>query len=423
VRRVISAVAPTENHAIDPHRSSGGHGFDKDELAEIEAISARLGIDLGTAIFQAQNLMRSARRQILTWLEQNVLGTVSGWKHLGEILGEIERRFQTNVARIIEISKQLHEAHDAALEHAYNSADAPSQDLGFTLDTLSLEMRFHTLASRLQARLARDVHHMGRRWIPQVQILLEELSEAAVPLARQLGMSESSLVTDTPEISSLGKDIFSTSAVSFLLDYSLNRLGESWLMSPPPGRRFHAECKGLQAMQAWIKQNIDEFSKTSGRSESNDSGTQPKSSDSVKSSELSCVLEDRFGWGTIYGDTTVRSGSIQERLEKCSATQSARIITGNLRDEFNRSLPKLAKSGADIRNVLMISDELTNLLDDEHVQQIHERRATIINDPTPSRCLILSIGDRLEMGALVERQWPPTRGLKELTQRLLCSAE
>ncbi|MCU0709745.1 MAG: hypothetical protein MUF23_15780, partial [Pirellula sp.] len=71
----------------------------------------------------------------------------------------------------------------------------------------------------------------------------------------------------------------------------------------------------------------------------------------------------------------------------------------------------------------MISDELTTLLDDEHLQQIHERRATIINDPTPSRCLILALGDRLEMGALIERQWPPSRGLKELTQRLLCTAE
>jgi serine/threonine protein kinase len=416
VRRVITAVAPTENSVVDSHRSSGGHGFDNEELTEIEAIATRLGVDPGTATLQVQNLVRTSRKQILTWLDQNVLGTVAGWKHLGQILGEIERRFQANVARIIEISKQLHEAHDAALEHAYEGQDAPSQDLELTLDTLSLEMKFHSLASKLQARMARDVNQMSRRWITQVHILLDELSETSAPMLRQLGMSES--VSQAPEISSFGKDVFSSSAIAFLLDYSLARLGESWLMSPLPGRRFHSECKGLPTMQAWIKHTIDEFGMSTDSVLSTSCEAQPKSNDWERG-----VLEDRYGWGAIYGDITDRSGNIQERMEKCVSSQAARAINSNLRDEFNRTLPKLAKSGADLRNVLMISDELTTLLDDEHLQQIHERRATIINDPTPSRCLILALGDRLEMGALIERQWPPSRGLKELTQRLLCTAE
>jgi hypothetical protein len=134
------------------------------------------------------------------------------------------------------------------------------------------------------------------------------------------------------------------------------------------------------------------------------------------------LLHDAFGWGRYFGEPQASSESDKERMERFAKIRTESSFNSNLRDEFDRAIPKLVKYGGIVRNALLVSDELTQLLTDQHIQQVHDRAATIISDPVPSHCFICAIGERLDLATVIERTWNPSRGIKELSQKLLVSS-
>ncbi|MFN9987306.1 MAG: hypothetical protein ACK52S_17290, partial [Pirellula sp.] len=84
---------------------------------------------------------------------------------------------------------------------------------------------------------------------------------------------------------------------------------------------------------------------------------------------------------------------------------------------------KFLEFGGLLRNVLMISDELSQLLQDRHFKQAHEKSATVISDPISAHCTVLSVGERLDLDTVLERVYHPTPGLPELASRVSCRME
>jgi hypothetical protein len=92
-------------------------------------------------------------------------------------------------------------------------------------------------------------------------------------------------------------------------------------------------------------------------------------------------------------------------------------------EEFDRVRSKLLDYGGLLRNVLMISDELSQLLQDRHFKQSHEKSATVISDPISTNCTVLSVGERLDLDTVLERVYHPTPSLQELANRVSCRVE
>ena len=129
------------------------------------------------------------------------------------------------------------------------------------------------------------------------------------------------------------------------------------------------------------------------------------------------ILRDERGWSRLFGKVAMESAHNDAKEE----IREGDGLGTELREEFKRNLPQFVKYGGIVRNVILVSDDWTELLGNSQMQQIRERMATIIHNPAAKSCLIVTLGERLDLATVIERVWPSMANLKELSHRLQCT--
>ncbi len=404
VRRVIEAAAKSgieAEVALPPPASDREDrlafalfgNMAPEEYESLVAIAEKLGLDRSVSIQRMNALVRESRQQLIDWIDRSVFGSIHGWRHCSKILGSIGDRFAKNAQRLFEISYQLAEKHDSALESAYDGTEIPSQELQFQLEALALEMRLHAVAGHLQTRFANYSWLLAQSWVDQSRQLVSDLIQSIPSLLSPLGISEETFELESPDMNWLDQDTTSRAAIAFLTDYSHVRVMETWKFHSQT-RSFHRDTvHDLKEMSLQIR-TVEQWDKSD-----------------------TSILSDACGWSRLFGQLATESAHDAPKAETYVGERSG----SELREEFKRILPKFVKYGGIVRNAILVSDDWSGLLGNSQMQQIHERMATIIPNSAAKSCLIVSVGERLDLATVIERTWPSMANLKELSHRLQCN--
>lgn len=428
IRRVMNAVAPADGRTAatgvatpSSSRSSWKEAsslsqVSNEEQLDIESLASQLGVSAVDATQRVNRLLSETRYRILLWLQESSLSTLAGWKHFGQIYREILIRIKWNTERIAAITSQLTTAHERALEQNYQ-ADAVSRESNLQTQTLALEMRFHALAGRLLKKLHKSLLADAQRWERHGQQFLSEMIQVALPYMQELGVHDPDFLSNATELNEAGADAFLNAAMSVMAGHAKNRMTMAWGADVARAFGNTAACKDLCEVQGRVRSAMESWS----ASGSTPDGKLSEGIDRHPNTGIdTAFFVDRHGWEMTYGNGTAEQTVQRERPKTSLPLPANATLESNLRDEFNRAIPKLVKFGGAVRNVLVISDELTSLLNEQQVQQIHDRCATIVRAAQPSQCAIISVGERLQLGAVTERLWPNSRALQELAHRLMC---
>jgi serine/threonine protein kinase len=424
IRRVIAALAPLETKPLltvpDPPPSRVKDEppamewvLSDDEIEDIEATASQLNFDPEKAKQAILDLLSSSTLQLWAWIEQSVLSTLPGWKHFGKIMGGIEQRFDLNIERITSVARQLKEKRESILEDVYYSDQSSIPDVDLTLDTLLLEIRFHTLAANLQSKIETYLNEIAARWLRQSLRMLSEMTDITAQLMTELGIQQTGL-EDEEEINGLILNPFYCEAIKFLRDSSYSRLSDCWNLPPDFRRRIAPECKEIRGL-------IRHVSCTQPPDEAKSDSTSLNGHGRAKGiAGDTNFFQDRFGWNTIFRSGT-EGANTEDGSENGDSNEATQSINSNLTEEFRRALPKLMKSGGAVRNVLMIGSRIEAVLEPSHFQQIKNCRATTISDPIPTRCSIFSIGEQINLSELIQSTWTLNPALEDLARRLKTS--
>jgi serine/threonine protein kinase/uncharacterized protein YjiS (DUF1127 family) len=420
VRRVIGSLAllneaPRTNVAdpmINPSREEIAVDWKlaADEIEDIEAIASQLNFDPEKAKIAVLDLLYTSHFQLWCWIEQSALSSFPGWKHFGTIVGQIEQRLESNVEQITSIAKLLKEKRDSMLEEMYSSNTVRVSEIDLTLETLSLEIRFHVLAAKLGFKLARKLREIRGRWLKQSIRTLEELKEIATKLMTDLGIQPTGF-EEEDDASGLILNPFYCDAIRHLRDFTHFNLSECWSLPPEVCQRFEPECTDLGEL---VRMVVASTSTHATKTHSPDRGIGNRKSTIPVDKNF---FQDRFGWNAIFRGANSGENS-EELVGKGEIKDASQIINANFTDEFRRALPKLMRCGGAVRNVLMIGNRVEAALEPEHFQQVKNSLATTINDPIATRCSIFSVGEQVDLSELIKLTWSPNPNIRELSRRL-----
>ena len=382
------------------------------ELEEIRLIAAQLNYDSEQARSSILNLLRVSKSQLWFWLEHSVLGTFSGWTHLGEVLRSIQRRFDSNVDRINEIVSKLEEKRNARLEALQSSDEVRPVGYDLMLETLTLETRLHSLAAGLQENLSRSIQEICRSWRQRSLQLHEEITATSNNMLAELGITNSGTIT-AAQISGLIWNPFFCEAARHYMDYTYSGFADCWNVESEARRKLPMQYKDLGELVRVVRETVSK----PRRSEVTADFEFPSKSSST-TNEIA-IFQDAFGWHAMYGNASATENS-NDASNQVSALSTPLSIDFDFNDEFRRAIPQWMENGGEIRNVLVVSPRLETMFDSQHQQQIVDCRASLVRDPLCPCCSIYSIGERIDLQGVVQQAWPTNPSLQELVQRLRC---
>jgi hypothetical protein len=241
------------------------------------------------------------------------------------------------------------------------------------------------------------------------------------PIMEKMQIADKDFNSKTPDFAKLGKDAFTHAASSYLLDHTHIRLLHAWSIKEESKRYKRSERVELKELFPFVREIIEAKQRQSQYQDSyKEEGTETPST--IVSSNGSTSVETSPA--KAGGDVAV----LQVRKVEASPSlfRVRRILeveNEDIGEEFDRVRSKFLEFGGLLRNVLMISDELSQLLQDRHFKQAHEKSATVISDPISAHCTVLSVGERLDLDTVLERVYHPTPGLQELASRVSCRME
>lgn len=420
VRRVIGSLAPIEEAVLakvsDPIITPSREEIAVDwkltaeEIEDIDAIASQLNFDPEKAKNSVLDLLYTSHFQLWCWIEQSALSSFPGWKHFGKIVGQIEQRLESNVEHITSIAKLLKEKRESMLEEVYSSNTVRVPDIDLTLETLSLEIRFHVLAAKLAFKLARKLREIRGRWLKQSVRTLEELKEITTKLMTELGIQPTGF-EEEEEASGLILNPFFCDAIRHLRDFTYSKLSECWSLPPDVRERYESECVDLRELVPMV---VSSTSSQGSKTHIPDRSTGLRKSTMPVDKNF---FQDRFGWNAIFRVANSGEGS-DDLVGKGDVKDASQIINANFTDEFRRALPKLIRCGGVVRNVLMIGNRVEAALEPEHFQQIKNSLATTINDPIQTRCSLFCIGEQVNLPDLIQMTWLTNPNIRELSRRL-----
>jgi len=401
-------MRPSDSRGGEPN-STADWTLSKEIVGEVEAITAQLNCDPQRGKAAVAELMNVSYWQLWSWLEKSVLCSLSGWTHLWDILESIELRFEENIERIRSVANQLQEKWVAAEKLAKATDQKPDPDLTLTLEALSIEIRFQNLGAKLQMELAQKVTDISNRWMRQSLRMLGEMSEVSAHLMTDLGIQGPETL-EQPELSELIMNPYYCEATKFLIDISYSRLADCWNLPSEARRKIPPERRDLRGLTLCVKHSVDP-------SQENDDLADSQHHHMSASQSQNILFQDPFGWKTIYGSPDLGDTLTGDSGAYPAATRMAHT---NIIDEFRHAIPKLMECGGTIRNALVIGDALASRLAPIQRNHLERCRATLIDDPVPMRCSVFSIGEPNDLGELIERIWPLSVNIEELSRRLRC---
>ena len=417
-KEASSAPATSERKSIE---HIFGSRIVEQEQSDLDAIAEKLAIDNNDGTQAVCDLLESSRNRFFQWIDRNLLGDTHGWMHFGVIMNTVYERLIENANQLLGIAGDHCNKHDQVLETAYEGKDIISQEDELKLEALALEARIYSLASQLLNRLAKHVKYLGILWANHAKQLSKELLNLSKPIMEEMQIADQDFTLKTPDFAKLGKDAFTHAASSYLLDHTHIRLLHAWSITVGSKRYKWSERVELKDLFPFVRAIIEATQRNSQYSESLKEGI------AESPSTLSSVNEST----AVDSNPTKEDGGVaviqSRRLEASPGIFRVRRILGveneNIGEEFDRVRSKLLDYGGLLRNVLMISDELSQLLQDRHFKQAHEKSATVISDPISSHCTVLSVGERLDLDTVLERVYHPTPSLQELANRISCRME
>jgi serine/threonine protein kinase len=419
VRRVIAALAPLDYKPLLTSSETGAPVLKEpiaidwvlsdDETEDIDAIAVQLNYDPEKARNAIYELMSASIYQLWYWMDQSALNSLFGWKHLGMITGQLEKRLNANTESINELAKQLIGKRESILEKLYQSKAVRIPDADLMLETLSLEIRFHTLAAKLNDKLSKKLRDIRSRWLKHSLRMLAELTDITSQLLTELGLQQTGL-EDDDEISGLILNPFYCDAIRFLRDFSYSKLSDCWTLPAEIRRKVPPECKDLRELFRFVTSN----SAPDGSNSAVDANSLIRMKNNSNDNNF---FKDRFGWNSIFR-TNKSIDQASDAFGSEESNETSHAINSNLAEEFRRTVPKLLKCGGSVRNILMIGSRIESSLQPTHFQQITKCQATTISDPVANRCSIFSIGEQVDLDELIRNGWTTTSNLQELARKL-----
>lgn len=391
------------------------------EQSDLDAIAEKLAIDNTEGTQAVCDLLENSRKRFFQWIDRNLLGDTHGWMHFGIIMKTVYERLLENANQLLGIASDHCSKHDQVLETAYEGKDIISQEVELKLEALALEARIYSLASQMLNRLAGHVKYLGILWANHAKQLSKDLMSLSQPIMEKLKIADKDFSSKTPDFAKLGKDAFTHAASSYLLDHTHIRLLHAWSIKEESKRYKRSERVELKELIPFVKKIIEATQKQSQYQDSyQDEGTESPSTIVSAGGSTSVEVSPARDGGdvAVLQVKKVEAGPSIFRVRRILEVENE-----DIGEEFDRVRSKLLEYGGLLRNVLMISDELSQLLQDRHFKQAHEKSATVISDPISAHCTILSVGERLDLDTVLERVYHPTPSLQELASRISCRME
>ena len=412
------AYASSERKSIEHFL---GSRIIEQEQSDLDAISEKLAIDNNDGTQAICDLLENSRQRFFQWIDKNLLGDTHGWMHFGAIMKTVYERLLENSSQLLGIAGDHCNKHDQVLETAYEGKDMISQEEELKLEALALEARFYSLASQSLNRLANHVKYLGILWSNHAKQLSKDLLNLSKPIMEEMQIADQDFALKTPDFAKLGKDAFTHAASSYLLDHAHIRLLHAWSIQEEKKRYKWSERVELKELFPFVRAIIEATKRQSQHSESHKAES-VESPSTVSSVNESTAVDSNPGKED-GGVAVLHSPRVEARPSIFRVRRILEVENENIGEEFDRVCPKFLDYGGVLRNVLMISDELSQLLHDRHFKQAHDRSATVISDPISTHCTVLSVGERLDLDTILERTYQPTPSLRELASRISCRME
>jgi serine/threonine protein kinase len=391
------------------------------EQSDLDAIAEKLAIDNNVGTQAVCDLLESSRKRFFQWIDRNLLGDTHGWMHFGIIIKTVHERLLENANQLLGIAADHCSKHDQVLETAYEGKDIISHEVELKLEALALEARIYSLASQMLNRLAGHVKYLGILWANHAKQLSKDLMSLSQPIMDKMQIADKDFNSKTPDFAKLGKDAFTHAASSYLLDHTHIRLLHAWSIKEESKRYKRSERVELKELFPFVKAIIEATQRQSQYVESyKEEATESLAT--IVPSNGSTSAEANPAEGNV-GVAVFPSRKVEASPSIFRVRRILEVENEDIGEEFDRVRSKLLDYGGSLRNVLMISDELSQLLQDRHFKQAHERSATVISDPVSAHCTVLSVGERLDLDTVLERVYHPTPSLQELANRISCRVE
>jgi hypothetical protein len=305
------------------------------------------------------------------------------------------------------------------LDQVYSDATVPNADTDRQIDTLGLEARFHSIAARLLNRLSIHVQHLATLWQADVHSQLELFRMWRTTLARKFGLEEGAEGFDFQ----MQRNAFSRSAIQFLVDISNSRMAHGWGIEPKFSTHSRAALNNLNehSLVEVVCLAIEQTKSTKigvGLVACDDalrdcaSGRMADEAHSDSSQALASSFVD-----------TLQTELGQVPAATCQQTQLANGVSmlhdvEGLESQIARSRPYLAEYGGNLRNILLIHDDLCELFDDTTRIEIRNQQASIFSATSACDPTAICVCEHLDMQTIIERVWLPSNDLLELTRRV-----
>jgi hypothetical protein len=258
-------------------------------------------------------------------------------------------------------------------------------------------------------------------WANHAKQLSKDLMSLSQPIMEKMRIADKDFNSKTPDFAKLGKDAFTHAASSYLLDHAHIRLLHAWSIKEESKRYKRSERVELKELFPCVKAIIEATQRQSQYVESyKEDGPESPSTTLSSIGSTSDVVNPSKG---DVGVAVLPSQRVEASTGIFRVRRILEVEHEDIGEEFDRVRSKLLDYGGLLRNVLMISDELSQLLQDRHFKQAHEKSATVISDPISTNCTVLSVGERLDLDTVLERVYHPTPSLQELANRVSCRVE
>ena len=383
-----------------------------DELHELEVVCDQLAIDAESAILLVSKLVNETRATLADWLLRRWLSTPTTWSLLKHVLRLVASKFSVHSNSLATVAKKLVDKHDSYLEQLYNGTVQTSAELEQRLQAMSLEARFHSMASKMLARMAEHVATMEDLILNECEFFQRDMNRWAAELAQTLGFRLDNSTQSQSALAALTRisanDSLTKQIRKSLQSVASCRLESVFGTSPTP------QCKeGEQFASSFasvLEMATQRFADSKPTAKSIPEEIVVGGTLTSLASELSQVMSTSDSSGPQYGTATM---SISESLN------SAKPVRLSLAEEIDAARPYFVEFGGAIRNTLVVSSINVEQIDSAQKLDIEDKKTAMIVSDRCKNSSIICLGERMVLSDIMDRVWMPSNDIWQLSNRIL----